>query len=49
MFKGLYNTLMENRQRSANMEVARLLQRSEYPNENIEYILDKVMGVGQHA
>lgn len=33
---------MESRQASANYEVARLLQRTEYPNESFERILHSV-------
>lgn len=37
--KILLNSIIEARQTSANYEVARTLQRTEYPNEPIERIL----------
>ena len=40
--KSIINAIAESRQASANYEIARLLQRTEYPNESIERILNGV-------
>lgn len=37
--RSLLNAITEARQASVNYEVARILQRTEYPNESIDRIL----------
>lgn len=38
MLKRFFNHLIESRQRSANREIARMLQHTEFRNEEVEYI-----------
>ncbi len=38
----LYNLIIANKQRQANVEVAKLLHNSEYRNESFAYVLDLV-------
>ena len=40
--KRFFNAIMAGRQAKANAEIARMLQRSEYKNENFNYVLDMV-------
>lgn len=40
--KKFFNRLIEGRQKSANMEIARMIQATEYRNETPEYILDRL-------
>lgn len=43
MFKKIFNAIMYSKQASANREIAKILSRIEYRQEDPEYILHKII------